>query len=181
MTEQAYEEFVVGRFDEAFRTGNAIIFTNRGTTHARSVLGQIVSRSQKSLDIFSGCLSLSVYDPELLNLAVQRAVSIRIVVGDSLPLGQSALSNLKNGIEAGIICVKHFNPSITLQGQKHVLDHFAMGDGKHVRAEENASSRSATVILNADTENAKNIARAYQKVFEYMWARGAPWHMPERA
>ncbi|MDX7951435.1 hypothetical protein P7D22_09665 [Lichenihabitans sp. Uapishka_5] len=174
MSDQAYAEFVRGRFNEAVAGTAPIIFTNRGTSLAKTVLEQLVTRANISLDIFTGCLSATVYDAALLATAADRLKNIRVLVGDADPRGSTALSGLTKEISEGDVKALYCQAKRTIDGKQFDMGHFAICDGMHVRVEENAADRSATVILNAHLGTTHKIADAYKRVFQTLWDIAEP-------
>ena len=176
MSEQAYAEFVAGRFDEAARGGEAIVFSNRGTSHARAVLGQMISRARVSLDIFSGSLSARVYDAALLkSAALNLRGEIRIILGEARPFSEaSAVDLLQEEFLNGTIKVRCVRSHTSIGGGARHIDHFAISDHKHIRSEDDAIDRSATIILNATQGSPAKLTGVLDGIFERMWNEAVP-------
>ena len=176
MSDQAYAEFVAGRFDEAARSPAAIVFSNRGTFHARAVLGQMISRARISLDIFSGSLSSRVYDAALLRSAsFSLKGQIRIILGEARPFSEaSAVDLLQEEILSGMIKVRCVRSHKSMGGGARHIDHFAISDHKHIRSEDDAIDRSATIILNATQGPPAKLTGVLEGIFEKMWDEAIP-------
>ncbi|MEA2841698.1 MAG: hypothetical protein QOF41_3028 [Methylobacteriaceae bacterium] len=175
MLDTSYPEFVNERFTAADTTGSHIVFTNRGAEHARIVMAKLVSGVSSSLDILSGHLSSLVYDEALLRACANRLSpgKIRIIVSDKeIPIQTTALAGLKDEIHSGQILVKRLD----LKAYPKTLNHFALADRKHIRAESDHQEMTAMVILHADQRKVvgadgipTTVISIYEQLFSVLW------------
>jgi hypothetical protein len=172
MSEEDYELFVAGRFAAA-KAGEPVVFTNRGNAHARTVLSHLIASAQSSLDIYTGCLSATVYRKEEVRAKVRLLGKgkTQILVGDTAPFEEvSVLDYLQSEIADGFIAVRQAHLSAARHGE---LNHFAVADKINLRVENNHAEKTAVVILNADKvrmpSNEADLAKGYNELFESLF------------
>lgn len=171
-SDMEYADFVATRFKEAESASAPIVFTNRGSENARIVLRELVLRTTKSLDIFTGSLSAAVYDPAVIAGCARRLATagkpVRILYSDGPPFPEaSAIPLLREEVQRGAVLLRKLT-EIDPTGR---LNHFAISDGTNIRAESNHADRTATILLKADPEK---VARPYADLFEKLWFRAVP-------
>lgn len=142
-------------------------FGNRGVEHAAPVLSSMLRNSYESFDALAGLFSADVIDPLLIrqHLKATPNLVIRLVLDGQSPNDKSALSALRDEIEAGRILVRILNRD------KYELPnvHLAVSDKINVRLESDKSNRRARVIFK-DPE----IGSATQKTFDKFWEVAEP-------
>jgi hypothetical protein len=171
MDEKLYSDFVNEQF-EAAASGSPVVFSNRGSEHARIVLRKLIQTTSRTLDIFTGSLTHSVYDPGDIRAVCARRAKVRVIIGDELPFGEeSALSSLTPEIERGVIEVCKV---IRLDANQ---PHFIISDGENLRAELDHGAKTAVVILNA---SALNVGHDYAARFDSLHKNSRPLSEAER-
>lgn len=172
LPEHSYAEFVEDRFDEARDNNARVVFTNRGRHDALIVLKAFFQNATKSLEMYTGCLTNEVYDPQTLIACAKRLPkeAIRILVADRPVAESSALFDLKAEAATGSILVRQFREAADDVAQRY--QYFVICDGKHFRIERDHSEKIAVVILNGSGED---VAKEYAELFEQLWHRSEPF------
>lgn len=139
-------------------------FRGSGAAMASAVADAMADLSFESLLVFSDALSPDVWDANRLSAFAVRTEpgSLRLLVLDP-GRAESTLAAMSDLVASGRVGVRTLPAGLTLPR------HVAVGDGRHVRVEDDPATRRATCVLGD-----REIGAQATEVFEALWSRASP-------
>lgn len=161
----SYRQFVESVAAKA--DGTAIL--NRHADHAAIIMAQLLKSSNDEVDFLTGGLDPSVYAGSDVVSAAKAFLEksdrsrIRIVYEKDIPADHPFVVALRPYIDAGRVSMKRL---VAQQGASPPGFHFAVGDGQHVRFEQDKTKFEAVVMFGS-----KENGRALLSVFNTIEAK----------